>query len=302
MDGRARTVRARRPIDLRLTLGGLQHGGAYDPCTRVGAREVWRATNTPAGPATLRLRPYGECAVEAHAWGAGAEFALAGVDELVGAHDDPPPLARAHPLVTELERRLEGLRVGRTNAVFEALVPTVLEQRVIGAEASHAFRMLVRAGGTRAPEHPELRVPPEPAWVARTPYWKFHKWGVERRRADTIRFAAQRAFRIEETVSMSVADAHRRLCAFPGIGVWTANEVAMSALGDPDAVSVGDYWLKHVVTNALTGEPRGTDERMLELLEPWRGQRGRVCRLLLAGGPPLPRFGPRLPLRQLARH
>ena len=99
---------------------------------------------------------------------------------------------------------------------------------------------------------------------------------------------------------MSSEDARRRLGAFPGIGVWTVNNVAMLALGDADAVSVGDYWLKHIVSNALTGEPRGTDERMLELLEPWRGQRGRVCRLLMAGGPALPRFGPRLPLRQLA--
>ena len=76
----------------------------------------------------------------------------------------------------------------------------------------------------------------------------------------------------------------------------------MVALGDADAVDVGDYWLKHVVSHALTGEPRGTDERMLELLEPWRGQRGRVCRLLLHGAPPLPRFGPRLPFRNLAAH
>jgi 3-methyladenine DNA glycosylase/8-oxoguanine DNA glycosylase len=74
----------------------------------------------------------------------------------------------------------------------------------------------------------------------------------------------------------------------------------MLALGDSDAVNVGDYWLKHVVTFALTGEPRGTDERMLDLLEPWRGQRGRVCRLLLSGAPRPPRYGPRSPLRKLA--
>jgi hypothetical protein len=35
---------------------------------------------------------------------------------------------------------------------------------------------------------------------------------------------------------------------------------------------------------------------MLELLEPYRGHRGRVLRLLLAGGIAAPRRGPRLPL------
>ena len=77
--------------------------------------------------------------------------------------------------------------------------------------------------------------------------------------------------------------ARRRLRALPGVGAWTAAEVTALALGDADAVSVGDFHLPHVVSWALAGERRGSDERMLELLEPYRGHRGRVIRLLLAG-------------------
>jgi hypothetical protein len=64
---------------------------------------------------------------------------------------------------------------------------------------------------------------------------------------------------------------------------------------------VGDYHLPHVVTFALTGRPRGTDEEMLQLLEPYRGQRGRVQRLLEISGIWPPRFGPRMPLRRIQR-
>jgi hypothetical protein len=39
---------------------------------------------------------------------------------------------------------------------------------------------------------------------------------------------------------------------------------------------------------------------MLELLEPFRGQRARVVQLLLASGPGAPRFGPRAPVRSFA--
>jgi len=95
--------------------------------------------------------------------------------------------------------------------------------------------------------------------------------------------------------------ARRRLRALPGIGPWTAAEVTALALGDPDAVSVGDFHLPHVVSWALAGEPRGSDERMLELLEPYRGHRGRVLRLLQLAGITAPRFGPRMPLRWIAR-
>jgi len=300
-----RIVRTRRPVDLGLTLGLLQHGGRRDPCVRVLRDEVWRATDTVEGPATTHLQSVGECEVAVRAWGPGAECAIDGVPSLIGADDDPPSLAGVHPLIDELERSLPGLRVGRTGAVMEALVPTVLEQKVIGLEAKRSHVAMVRAAGRRAPSAgsctPPLFLPPESGWLVRTPSWTFHRWGVERKRARTIQVAASYAHRFR-SIDSGVNDVRRRLSALPGVGPWTCNTVATIALGDPDAVPVGDYWVKHIVSNALTGEPRGTDERMLELLEPWRGQRGRVCRLIGAGGPSLPRYGPRLSLRNLAAH
>ena len=68
--------------------------------------------------------------------------------------------------------------------------------------------------------------------------------------------------------------------------------MAARAWGDPDAVSVGDYHLPNLVAWALAGEPRGTDARMLELLEPFAGQRGRVIRLLELSGLSRPRRAP----------
>jgi 3-methyladenine DNA glycosylase/8-oxoguanine DNA glycosylase len=144
-----------------------------------------------------------------------------------------------------------------------------------------------------------LRLPPDAADVAQTPYWVFHPWGVEQRRADTIRRAAAVAARLDECAD--AAEATQRLVSLPGIGAWTAAEVVRVAFADGDAVSVGDFHIKHTVSWALAGEPRGTDERMLELLEPFRGHRGRVCVLLEAAGQGAPRFGPRMPIRSFAR-
>jgi 3-methyladenine DNA glycosylase/8-oxoguanine DNA glycosylase len=52
------------------------------------------------------------------------------------------------------------------------------------------------------------------------------------------------------------------------------------AYGDPDVVPLGDLHIPSLVTSALAGESEGTDPRMLELLEPYRGHRFRVIRLL----------------------
>ncbi|HUR18645.1 MAG TPA: hypothetical protein VMZ51_06870, partial [Acidimicrobiales bacterium] len=146
-----------------------------------------------------------------------------------------------------------------------------------------------------------LLLPPSPRRLAGTPSYAVHRFGIERKRAETIRRACASASRLEEAVSMSPDQARRRLCALAGVGPWTAAQVAVVALGDGDAVSVGDYNFPHMVAWALAGERRADDARMLELLEPYRGHRGRVIRLIVAGGLGPPRIAPRSRLRSIAR-
>jgi 3-methyladenine DNA glycosylase/8-oxoguanine DNA glycosylase len=193
------------------------------------------------------------------------------------------------------------MRVPRSEAVFEALLPTVLLQKVPTDEARSSYWSLVSAIGEPAPGPVRMRVPPPAAVMARMPYWRLHRFGIERRRADVIITAARSAKRLEETVSMDLPAAWARLQAFPGVGPWTAAKVAQAALGDADAVPVGDYHLPHIVGYAFDGTARSTDERMLELLEPYRGHRSRVIRLLMLAGVAAPRFGPRIALRDFSK-
>ena len=296
-----RTFRPAHRVSLSLTLAPLRRG-AGDPCLRMDSGGVWRATRTPEGPATVHLTA-GDGEVRVRAWGPGAAWAVDAAPALVGALDDPAGFEPRHPVLAGLARRLDGLRIPRSGAVTEALVPTVLEQKVTGIEAKRSYRALVRALGEPAPGPAGaagLMVPPAPDTLAATPSYAFHPHGVERRRADTIRRACAVAPRLEAAAAMAPDEARRRLCAVPGVGPWTAAEVALVALGDADAVSVNDYHLPHQVAWALAGEARADDARMLELLEPYRGHRGRVIRLIVAGGLQAPRFGPRRRLRSIA--
>jgi len=292
-------VRPRLPVDLRLTLGPLRRGPG-DPTNLVDRTGAWwRATRTPQGPATARYSAEGN-GIRVAAWGQGAEWCLEAAPELLGARDSLDGFSPTG-LVGELHRHFPGLRIPRSRAVFEALLPSILEQKVTGREAHNAFAAIVRALGEPAPGPVPLRLQPSPEAVAVTPYWAFHPLGVERKRTAAVQMAASRASRVEETLTMAPTEAHRRLQALPGVGPWTSAEVAIVALGDADAVSVGDFHLPHLVSYALTGERRGTDERMLELLAAWPGHRGRVLRLLTRSGRYPDRRGPRMAVRSFTR-
>jgi 3-methyladenine DNA glycosylase/8-oxoguanine DNA glycosylase len=312
-DGLCRDWHAPFPLSMRLTLS-VHRRGPGDPTLRVDDRgAIWRTSLTPDGPATVRLtlaRPGTDqqpdtsrnavegALIRASAWGSGASWLLDQVPDLLGASDDPAAFRPDHPRLRELVRQLSGLRISRTVRVLEALVPAVLEQKVVGVEAHRAWRRLVTWYGSPAPgpAPSRMRVPPAPAaWLA-IPSWDWHRAGVEAVRARTIANAARVASSLEGICSLPSADADRMLRALPGIGAWTSAEVRQRACGDADAVSVGDYHIPALVGWNLAG--RITDDAgMLDLLAPYAGQRYRVTRFLELGGHSAPRRGPRMSVR-----
>ncbi|HVE94051.1 MAG TPA: hypothetical protein VNB24_03960 [Acidimicrobiales bacterium] len=290
-------LRLSGPLDLARTVGPIRLG-RNDPRIRVLGDVLWRATRTELGPATIRVRVAQD--VVAHAWGPGAPCALDGLPALLGELDDAAGFEpHHHPVVKALARAHPGLRLPRTGAVFEAAVPAIISQKVTGLEAKRAFSALVRRHSDRAPgpaDGPELWLPPTPAVVAALAGHRWPTLGLDGDRAATLRRAAAVADRLNGLATLAAHRASADLRSIPGIGPWTAAEVTLASHGDADAVSVGDYHLKNRVSFALAGEPRGTDERMLELLEPFRPHRARVVRLLETAGRPAPRYGPRATL------
>jgi 3-methyladenine DNA glycosylase/8-oxoguanine DNA glycosylase len=293
-----RRWRPGRVVNLPAELGPMRRG-AGDPCFRYDGGAVWRAIRTPVGVATMRLAVVpADGAVDAATWGPGASWALETLPALLGADDDVAGFVPHHPVVREAWRRHPGWRVPRSRLVLEALAPAVLEQKVTGHEAWRGWRLLVRRYGEPAPGPEEvrglgLRVPPAPDVWARVPSWEWHRAGVDQTRSRTLVRAAAVAGRLEQITGLAHDEAAARLRSLPGVGVWTAAEVAQRALGDPDAVSVGDFHLAGRVGAALVGEAVD-DDGMLELLEPYRGHRYRAVRMIeLSGVAPPPRRGPR---------
>ncbi|MDQ0377295.1 DNA-3-methyladenine glycosylase family protein [Amycolatopsis thermophila] len=282
------------PLDLDAVLRPHRRGKG-DPCLRADeSGTTWLTGNTADGPGTLALRRFPDGEIEAAAWGPGAERLLDGVPALVGAEDDDSGFVSHHDQVAQVRRRMPGLRLGATGRVWDALVPAVLEQKVTGYEARRSWRELCRWFGEPAPgPAPEgMRVPPTPKAIMSIPDWTWHRAGVDHSRRKALIFSAQVAHRLEKAASLRGAEGRAWLRKVPGIGVWTAAEVAQRAWGDPDAVSFGDFHIPAVVGYALLGTPLD-DEGMAEVLAPYAPQRQRAVRYLEAAGFSRPRFGPR---------
>lgn len=285
--------------DLRATLGALSLGPA-DPCQTVRDDGIWRATHTPMGPCTWRAFVPERGRVVLQAWGPGADWVAARAEDLLGVWDRPD-FEVEHPLIARLQRRFPGRRLVRTHRVVETMVLVICGQLVTGKENLRSWTNLLRRYGQVAPGPVPLRVPPSPEVLRALPEHAFIPLGLLPRHARAVRLVCSRANRMEEASTMSPDQARRRLTALPGIGLWTAAETQGRAMGDPDAVPVGDYHLPHIVSYALAGEERGDDRRMLELLEPFEGNRYRVIRLLEAAHLGPPRKGPRSAVRPLPR-
>lgn len=271
----------------------VQQRGRNDPAQLTAAGVIWRASRTPAGIATLALRPErGQVLIAA--WGPGAEWALEQAPALCGARDDPSGFDPAgHPLIEATHHRFPRLRLGRTDLVFDALASAIFEQKVTGLQAFGAWRWILQHHGERAPGPTPRPMFAPPAEWGRIPSWSWHRAGVEPPQSRTVTAAAARRGSLERAVAASADYGDAALTSLRGVGVWTSAETRIRASGDPDAVSFLDYHLAHEVGNALTGH-RVDDDGMRELLEPWAGHRQRVIRLIGLSGVREQRRGARL--------
>jgi 3-methyladenine DNA glycosylase/8-oxoguanine DNA glycosylase len=297
----ARTVTFPGTASFGHTLAPLRRG-PKDPSFQHSADgAIWRTSLLPTGPVAARITRAAPNAADCVAWGSGAEEFIELLPAMLGADDDASDFVPRDPTVAAAHRRVPHLRLGRTGQVLEALIPAVIEQRVPGADAFRSWRVLLTKYGTPppGPAPAGMRVPPSAQVWRHIPSWEFHRANVDPRRAQTVVSCARRAKSLERLASRPAAQAREALTSLPGVGEWTAAEIAQRAFGDADAVSVGDYHIPKMIGWTLLGHPVD-DDVMLELLEPMRPHRHRVVRLLEASGLAYePRRGARLPVQHI---
>lgn len=278
-----RDVHTTSPVNIALTLALLRRGPGDPTFRRVGPL-TWRTSRMATGPVTYAVEQMSPLHVRGRAWGPGREELIERLPQLIGVDDDPSSFVPEHAVLTDGVRRFPGLRIPRTGRVLEALIPAIIEQKVLGVDAFAAQRRLIHRFGEPAPgPAPEgMRVTPDAAQWAAIASWEWHRAGVDPRRARAAQASARVAAQLERLAEQHPVDhaaVYRALRSIPGVGVWTAAEVGYRALGDADAVPFGDFHVAKDVGTALLGR-RIDDAELERVLVPWAGHRFRVVRLV----------------------
>ena len=276
---------------LRRTMSGSRLG-AYDPATRIEEGAIALALRTPEGTASVAVAQR-DGTLEVQGWGDGARWLLPHLHGLLGLEDDPSSFTPEDGVVRKLSRQFMGTHLPKFPRVFDRVVRVTLLQVVTWQEACRSWGRLVRELGEDSKGPLDVRLPPSAETLRSTPDYALIALGIRPKQARTILRIAKYASRIEAAAESGAPALATLLGALPGIGPWTIAYVQGNALGCPDAVLLGDYNLPHTVAYVLAGEPRASEERMLELLEPYRGHRFRVILLLWMNGVSAPRRGPR---------
>lgn len=176
-------------------------------------------------------------------------------------------LLRRRPELRSRLRRTPGLRVPGAFSGFELALRAVLGQQITVKAATTIFGRFVETfGGKVETPEPEVdRFAPDAADIANAGLQQLIDRGLTQRRAESVRALARAVadgvVKLDPPVDFVAM--RGTLQELPGIGPWTAEYIAMRALGDPDAFPHSDLGL----LNAVQLEKPAA---LLAMAEAWR--------------------------------
>jgi 3-methyladenine DNA glycosylase/8-oxoguanine DNA glycosylase len=277
------------PFDLVRSFA-LGRFGLYDPTATLSQNRLKKAFSCVDGTCVVEVTAE-TGGVHVRAEGAGEAEVVADLVDALGADDGSKVFTPDHPLLAKLHRAHAGLRLVRVPWRFDVACCAVLQQRVTVREAWQEWTRIAKKYGTRPKNDGshDLFAFPGAHEIARMDSWRFEELGVDPKRTRAMIGLARDVVRRGTFGWTDRARVRKHMRAVRGIGVWTTEMTLGFGYGDPDALPLADLHLPHLVTWALARERPGTDERMEQLLEPYRGHRFRAVRLLLDAGIVVPR-------------
>ncbi len=173
-------------------------------------------------------------------------------------------------LLRPLVRRRPGIRIPGTWDAFECAVRAVLGQQVtVAAARTLAGRLVERAGEPVAAAIPGLtRLFPAPRTLAAA---NLDGLGLTGARIGALKSLALAVAEGRVAFDRASEEVVASLVELPGFGEWTAQYIALRALGEPDAFLSADLVVRRMAAADGTALTAKELDRRAEAWRPWRG-------------------------------
>jgi AraC family transcriptional regulator of adaptative response / DNA-3-methyladenine glycosylase II len=236
-----------------------------------------RVVSTPGGPAVIQVQQVdGEDALELRISGADPAALLqlsATARRVFDLAADPSTILSAfkgNPTLQPLVSRRPGLRIPGVWDPFECAVRAIVGQQVsLAAGVTLLARIAERAGRRIATPASSLSLLfPTPEQLSRA---DLSDLGLTSSRITTLKELADAICEQRVVFARSSDDVVHALTELRGIGPWTAQYVALRALGEPDAFPSADLVLRQMVSNGHGTISPAALEKLADAWRPWRG-------------------------------
>jgi DNA-3-methyladenine glycosylase II len=284
------------PLSAHILSDGDPHiakydGNVYRQVVRVGSRLVLAMVDVIGSVDAPQLRA--AFTSDRSLSESDVTVALEVISSVFNAHLDVKPFyqtIRNDPVMTELSRKLRGLKNPVTTTVFQALFESIVEQQISLSVAHVLQRRVIKAfGDVLVVDRTKYYAFPRPERLALASVGSLRRCGLSRGKAEYVTDIAARIVAREVdlerlrqgTDTQVILDS---LCSLRGVGTWTAELTAIRGLNRFDVIPADDLglrrWIAHYYCNDRTltsAEARGIAERWGK----WKGLAGYY--LVVAG-------------------
>lgn len=194
------------------------------------------------------------------------------------------------PIMSDLTKKLRGLKNPATSTVFEALFDSIVEQQISLNVAHVLQRRVIKAfGDVLLLDGEQYYAFPTPEQLSLASTDSLRRCGLSRGKADYITGIAQRIaareFDLEELRQHEdLQEILGRLCTLRGVGRWTAELTAIRGLNRLDAIPADDLGLRRWISHYYCSDRRITNVEARNIAEQWGKWKGLASYYLVVAG------------------
>ncbi len=190
-------------------------------------------------------------------------------------------------VMSQITKRLLGLRSPSTTSVFEALIDSIVEQQISLQAAWSLQRRLTEAFGDALTLGSKTYYAfPRPEGLAKATIEQLRACGLSWMKAEYVKGVSQLVVDGLDLEGLKAYDEEKiieELRKIRGVGIWTAELTMVRGMQKFDSIPTDDLGIRRAVSHYYNDDRRISGQEVRRTAEQWKGWRGLASFYLIMG-------------------